>query len=89
MAIFGASASRRIKAVGSFTELVVGVQSLTAETGTFVIPQLSAIDGILFSGVLKDMVVVATAISGNTVTFDNESGSTQVVSFIAWGKGSQ
>lgn len=87
MAIFGASDSRRIKSVGSFSELVVGVVSLTAGTGTFIIPQLSAIDGIVLTGVLKDMVCTVTAIAGNVCTFDNESGSTNLTSFIAWGKG--
>ena len=87
MAIFGASDPRRIKSVGSFSELVVAVISLDAGTGTFTIPQLKSIDGITMTGVLKDMVCVATAIAGNVVTYDNESGSANLTSVIAWGKG--
>ncbi len=89
MATILASDSRRVKAIGSFTELVFGAVSLVAGESSFTIPQLVTIDGIVFTGTLKDMVITPVTTLANVVTADNESGSTQVVSFIAWGLGNQ
>ncbi len=88
MATIIASDSRRVKAIGSFTELVFGAVSATAGESSFTIPQLVTIEGFIANGVLKDMVIAPVTTLGNVVTIDNESGSTQIVSYIAWGKGS-
>ncbi len=82
-----AIAARRIQAIGSVTEFVAGVVSVLADgTTTLTLPQFSVVQGCVVSGSTSDKVAVATSISGNTITFDSETG-TQVCPYIAWGLG--
>ena len=78
---------RRIQAIGSFTELVCGVISVgTGNNTTLVLPQFSVIQGVICSGDRSDAVAVATTVSGNTITFDAETGTT-LVAYVAFGIG--
>lgn len=78
---------RRIKSIGSITELVVGVVSVLADgTTTVTIPQMSVVQGCIASSSGSDLVAVATSISGNVITFDSET-STQTVAYVCWGLG--
>ena len=82
-----AIAARRIKAVGSFTELVAGVlEVVAAGTTTLTLLQFSTIEGVVASSDTSDLVGVATDVSGNVITFDHET-STQRIAYIAWGLG--
>lgn len=81
-----AIAPRRIKAVGSFTELVVGVLSVSNSTTALTLPQFKEIQGVICSSSTADKAAVATTISGNTITFDHET-ATGVVAYIAFGLG--
>ena len=82
-----AIASRRIKSMCAITELVGGVLDVLADgTTTLTLPQFSVIQGVICSGSTSDKVAVATSISGNTITFDSETG-TQQVAYIAFGLG--
>ena len=87
--------AKLIKAVGSFTELAVGMVTMVSGAGTIDFsPALREVEGAVgmvqgATGVGED--VLATAISGSTVSIetvaeDGNKGGTSVVMVIAWGK---
>jgi hypothetical protein len=82
-----AIAARRLKAIGTITEMVAGVVSVLQNgTTTLTLPQFSLVQGVICSSSTSDVVAVATSISGNVITFDHEGG-TGVVAYIAFGLG--
>lgn len=83
-----AIAARRIKALGSYTELVAGVVSVAAgNTTTLTLPQFSVVEGAVCVGSTANEVVTVSSISGNVLTFDNEGSSATNTAYIAWGLG--
>ena len=78
---------RRVRALGAYTELVVGVVSILANgTTTLTLPQFSQVLAVVVSGSTSDKVSVATSISDNVITFDAESATT-VSAYLAYGIG--
>jgi len=83
-----------IQAVGSYTNICVGMTTMTAGTGTATASGLSRLDGIVgcvqgATGVGE--TVICTATSGNqatleTITEAGAAGGTSVVMWIAWGQ---
>ena len=89
-----AQTGKIVPAVGSFTNLVYGMTTMSSGTGTATAPGLSVLEGIV--GIVQGATgvgewVICTATSGNTATLETvgEGGSTtgtSVVMWIAWGK---
>ena len=81
-----AIASRRMKAIGSITEMVAGVVSVAAaNTTTLTLPQFSVVEGVVCVGSTANEVVTVSGIVGNVVTFDNEGSAATNTAYIAWG----
>ena len=79
--------ARRAKAIGSITEFVMGVVSLSGnQTLTLVLPQFSVVQGVVANGSVNDKVI-GTGVTGNSIVLDNEDAGTNVVNYIAWGLG--
>lgn len=79
-----ASAPRLIQAVGSFTELVVGVAGGSGTSTVVTIPQLSVVQGVIVGSATSATGAFAATVSGNT--FTATTANNDLFAYIAWGK---
>ena len=67
--------------VGSFSNMVMGVTTLSGGAGTVTIPQMGAVKGCVATE--AGGVAVGATAAGNVITFAGTGSA--VVSYIAWG----
>ena len=76
--------SRQVQAVGAFTEIAVGVSTGTGTTETITVPTLALVQGVILGGNTSATAPYCDTVSTNT--FLITKASTDVVSWLAWGK---
>lgn len=79
-----AKAAAFVRAMGAYTEIVVGVAGGSGTSTTVTVPQFAACDGALVGGATSATSPYCDTVSGNTFTVTH--GNSDLFVYIAFGK---